>query len=435
MSTSPVLSDSPAQRERLRAVLADGPTGHLRHCLTVGVEIRGLLDEDDLRARFARLVARRPALGGVFTGEGTHRLAAGATVELRRQRVDAPTAAARWAIANDIAGFESERPFGLGETPLVRGTLLSTEDDRHLLVVCLDQLVCDAWSANLVVADLLGDGDATPDDYPRVWCELGEWVAGPDGRTAAARRRERVADAWDRWPVPVDGDPADPYDAVERFLPLDDAVTKVLRDRVRDARGTLLAAGALALAAGLAEDATAPLALRTTLAGRETPDEQGVVGWFANEAVLRLPARTGGVLDWVTALRAEVFAALADQRVPYPLVADAVPAGDPDGASCALVFLPKGLSGGEQADYRLGGAVATRTAVSICPTGADIDFFMIEDAPPIPGSPAGMLTVGATTRRGVASPATVDHLLDRWIASLTALADRDWATAAVAQIG
>jgi hypothetical protein len=427
--------NSVAQRERIRMLLEYGPTGRLRHCLTVGIEIHGKADDDDLSARLTRLIKRRPALSSVFVDESTHRLTRDTAVGLRRQHIDAPTPKARWAIANHIAGFEAERPFQLGDRPLVRATLLTTEEDRHLLVVCLDPLVCDAWSANLVVKDLLADDlDESPDAYPTAWLSREAWLAGPEGQAAVHRRRQQAADAWRCWPVPVDKDVHDPDETIERFIPVDDAVVALLRDKVRWARGSLLAVGALALACSAATDATAPLALRTTVAGRATRAEETIVGWFANEAVLRIPPRNGTVLQLLTALRAEIFAALGDQRVPYALVDPSLSPGVPDGPSCALVFLPSGLSGGQQVGHRLGDATATRTAVSVCPTGADIDFFMIEDMPPVDDRPRALLAVGAGTRRAVASPTTIDQLLERWLAALGELATCDWERTPVAEI-
>ena len=430
------LPNSVAQRERIKLLLEHGPTGRLRHCLTVGIEIHGKADEDDLRVRLARLVRRRPALTSLFIDENSHCLTHDAVPELRRQHIDAPTPQARWAIANHIAAFEAERPFRLGEHPLVRGTLLTAEEDHHLLVVCLDQLVCDAWSANLVVKDLLADDvDESPDAYATAWLEREAWLAGPEGQAAVERRRRRVADAWRRWPVPVDGEADDLDENIERFILVDDTIVGLLKDKVRQARGSLLAVGALALACSAASDATAPLALRTTVAGRAERAEETIVGWFSNEAVLRIPPRDGAVLELLTALRAEIFAALNDQRVPYALVDTSLLPGVPDRPSCALVFLPSGLSGGQQASpHNLGNATATRTAVSVCPTGADIDFFMIEDMPPTSDRPRAQLAVGAGTRRTVASPTTIDQLLDRWLAVLGELATCDWERTRVTEL-
>lgn len=89
------------------------PTGQLRHCLTVGAEIRGPVDEGELRARLDGLIARRPALGSVFTDHGTHRLADG-SMELRRQAASGPDAVSRWRTSKEVAGFEGQRPFSPG---------------------------------------------------------------------------------------------------------------------------------------------------------------------------------------------------------------------------------------------------------------------------------------------------------------------------------
>ena len=286
------LSNSSAQRERIRRIAERGPTGRLRHCLTVGAEIHGQVDENELRGRLGCLIDRRPALGSVFTDCGTHRLAGGSPV-FRRQAISAPDAASRWRITRDIAAFEAQRPFAPGEHPLVRGLLLSPEVDRHLLVLTIDQLVGDSWSANLIVRDLFGEESARsvrePDGYAAVWREREEWLADPEGVSAVERRRRHLADATPRWPIPANPD-LEALSVAEEFVALNDSVTDALRVRVREAHGSLLAVAAMALVLSIVEDPDQPLALLSTLAGRETPAEQEVVGWFAGDGVIRLPA-------------------------------------------------------------------------------------------------------------------------------------------------
>lgn len=433
------LPNSTAQRERIRQITERGLAGRLRRCLTLGAEIHGQVDENELRDRLDRLIARRPALGSMFTARGTHRLAGGSAV-FRRQAITAPDAESRWRIARDIADFESQRPFAPGDHPLVRGLLLSVEEDRHLLVLTIDQLVGDAWSANLVVRDLFGDEDARsgcePDGYAAVWRERENWLAGPEGAAAIERRRRHLADARRGWPIPASPDPDPEASAVteERFVAVDDAVTQALRLRVREAHGSILAVGAMALTLSIAGDPDQPLALLSTLAGRESAAEQEVVGWFANDGVIRLPPRRGTVREYATALRAEIFAALGDQRVPYELLSDALLNEPPAGRSCALVFLPREVSGGRPAEQRLGPAAVSRTAISICPTSADIDFYLIEDAPPMTTVAPAALTVGASTCHDVADDQTVNRLLQRWIATLTALASLPWADTPITSV-
>jgi hypothetical protein len=423
----PELPNNATQRERIRELTACGPTGRLRHCLTAGIEIRGLVDEEELRERIGRLTARRPALGSVFTGADTHRPVSGEPPRFRRQLIDGITSGARWAVANDIADSEAYRPFRFGEHPLVRGTLLTTEEDRHLLVVNADQLVCDAWSANLVVNDLLADDhDAVPDAYPSVWQAREDWLRSPAGITATQRRSDRVSGAWRRWPVPLSPDPGAADEVVERFVAVDDNITLALRDRVRRVRGSLLAVGAAAFAISTVSEPSLPLALTSSLAGRESAAEEDVVGCFANEAVLAMPPRRGTVAEYLTVVRGEIFAALQDQRVPYGLLRSALHDGYAGGPSCALTFLPKGLSGGETVPARLGGAVAIRTALSTCPTSADIDLFMIEEAPPNGDGARTLLRLGASGERAVVGEATVERLLEQWAAAITVLAEQDW---------
>lgn len=425
------LPNSDAQRERIRKITQCGPAGRLRHCLTVAVEIRGQVDEAELRSRLDRIVTRRPALGSVFTGNLTHQLRGG-TPAFRQQVISASDAESRWRIAMEIAQFEAQRPFRAGEHPLIRGLLLSAETDRHLFVLNFDQLVSDNWSANLVLDDLFDlDGAGTradPDAYPRLWRERADWLAGPAGSAAISRRRAHLADAALNWPVPVDPDAEGQATVADRFLAIDETVTERLRCQVRQARGSLLAAAAMALVVSLVEDRDQPLGLLSTLAGRESPAEQAVVGWFANCAVIRLPPRGGTIQDFATALRGEIFAALGAQRVPFELVAESMPAGEPGGPSCALVFLPKGFSGGRQPEQRMGGALITRAAVDVCPAGADIDFFLIEDAAPMQSTPSATLTIGASTWTDVAGPETVHRMLERWVSVLAALAEYPWAS-------
>lgn len=430
------LPNSVAQRVRIERIRADGCTGRLRHCVTTAVELLGRVDEDELRTGLARLVSRRPALGSVFGAQRSHRLRGGEP-SLRHHVLPAPDAEARWRAAREIADFEAQRPFALGEHPLVRGLLLTAGGDRHLFVLTTDQLVSDAWSANLLLDDILsGDilsaDEATPDAYPSVWRAREDWLAGADGAATLARRREHLTDAGQRWPLPVTADEQAPATVLDRFAALDGTVADALLAKVREARGTLLAAGAIALAA-MAGGAGPPLALRTTLAGREGPDE-AVVGWFANEAVLRLPPRNGTVLEYATALRAEVFGALTDQRIPYDLVADALPEGAPGGPSVALVFLPGALTRGPQREYRVGDAIAQRSGVSICPTGADIDFFLLENPPPMSTTPRAALTAGVLASTDVVSPDALEQLLQRWTAALAALAAIPWSSTHVDEL-
>jgi len=80
----------------------------------------------------------------------------------------------RWRIATDVANFEAWRRSLPGSIP-GRALLLSTEEDRHLFVLNLDQLVSDAWSATWWwTTSSAGEGAGVfgePGAYAEVWRE------------------------------------------------------------------------------------------------------------------------------------------------------------------------------------------------------------------------------------------------------------------------
>jgi hypothetical protein len=433
------LPGSPSQRHRLELLSRTGPTGNLGHCLTVGIELTGALDLVELRARLVGLIRRRPALSAVFGADGTHTVQ-DLPAELVHVRAPGADPDQRWQAAQDLAAAESARPFRPDAGARLRLTAVTAEPWHHFVILAVDPLVCDAWSVNHLVDDLLAPGDAPQDDdgYPRTWRNRQEWLAGAQGRAAIERRRAAVAGSWQRWPLPAAGGTADDG-GTERYLAVAERTSAALQVKVRAERSTVLAVTAAALVIcsvdagagywGAAEGATGdpPLALRSTFAAREGPDEWTAVGAFATDVVLCLPRRSGTIAEYLRLLRAEVFHALADQRVPGELVESGLARGIASGPTCALVYLPKDLSGGRQAGRRLGGAEATRTAVSICPTGADLDLFVVEGAPPMRSVPPAELTLGATSWCGHL-PRQLEDLLDRWATTLDLLVHTDWAT-------
>jgi len=419
------MPNSAAQRSRIQAIRRHGGVGRFGHCLTGGLRLDGTVGLDELASSLARMAGRHPALTATFEGSDTHTTGA-AEIPIEIRDVSGRTAADRWSRALAMAEAESERPFSPTDPSRCRVSLIRVEVDLHLLVLAVDPLVCDAWSVNILIEELAsptaGDGD---DGYREVWDERQRWLTSDSGLVACRQRRAVVGGALDRWPVGIaDRAEGSPARATERYLAIDDAVARGVQEKLRNERSTLLAVAAAAAVLGIAPGAD-PLALRSTFAGRETSAEQAVVGAVATKAVMRTPPAVGSLATYLKDLRSEVFACLGAQRVAYELVADTLAAGPADGASVALVVLPKDLSGGTQRELTVAGALASRTAVSVCPTGADIDLFVLEGAPPMQTVEPAELTIGACSWRGDTDE-WVDRLLVRWRAAFAALSKLDW---------
>lgn len=416
--------NSPGQRSRLLAIRRTGAVGRFGHCLTGGLRLDGRVDLGDLARSLGHLLRRHPALTARFDDSELHTTAPGAA-RVSVRDVAGAGRAERWTRALELA--EAASPLAPDGPDRYRMTLFRIDPDLHLMVLAVDPLVCDAWSMNLLISELATPAGERPHDdgYPTLWVERQRWLTSAAGVRAGRDRRARVAGALDRWPVGSARAASDTGRGTERYLAIDDHVADRIREKLRTERSTLLAVAAAAAVLGAVPSAE-PLALRSTFVSRGSAAEEAVVGAMATQVVLRTPRATGTIAAYLHDLRAEVFACLGAQRVSSELVADTLALGAPDGASVALVVLPRDLSGGTQRDLDVAGARAERTAVSVCPTGADLDLFVLEGAPPMQTVEPAHLTIGACSWRGD-DAAWVDAFLARWCAGFAALAETDWA--------
>lgn len=436
------LPNSHGQRARLAAIVA-GQAGHLAHCVTTAVDITGPLRVDVLRQALDRVVATRPALRGVFSpAVPYHEIAPARPVPLVHRVLSESTPARRWQAAHDAAAQESRQPFAVGATPLLRALLLTAEPRRHLLVISADPLAADAWSANLIQDDLVRHalagtrpvGPPTDDAYPAVRRNRARWEQGPAGEVALARRRARLAGSTDRlpWNAPAaDADDQGNDALTEQSVDLPDAVVLRLRERIRAAAGSTLAAGLAGVVAALPCEPTRPVTVTSTFAARTPGAEQQVVGWLSTDVAVVLPAPRGQVDDYLRALRSEIFDVLGDQWLPLDRLRDAGQPVPDGGVSVSLLYLPSQLSGGAQTTAQRGPVSGQRSAVSVCPTGADIDLFLLEAPPPRADGSRPLIRLGAICTRSRAGMAQT--LLNRWHDALVALADLDWRRSSMTQ--
>lgn len=425
------LPNNAAQRAKLAA---DGSGNEFS--LTAALEIHGIAPVEALQNGLHRLVERRPALRICFDTVEEHHLTRASAPDLLHVTIESSTQEDAWREIHDRARREAHTPVPGGSGPRLRATLFSASPDRHLLVLAIDPLVCDAWSANLLVDDLLTEQD-TPqdngipeataeDDYRAVWLARQSWLAAPEGREAFTRRAKEISGVLRHWPLATRrAKPAD-VEPIEQLTDIDDEVARALRQRLRKAHGSMLAVGAHALASVCPVTAHTPLALTAPVTAR-APSEEGVVGHFSTDGILVIPARRGTIKEHLSALRAEVFAALLEQRLPYEELAESLDnSRSTAGLTLSLLFLPGKLSGGGQGRLALGHAEAARAAVGICPSGADVDLYMVEDPPPLDDGMCPLLRVGATVRNGALGAEEVDRLLADWVTALEWMARSDW---------
>ncbi|HEV8197079.1 MAG TPA: amino acid adenylation domain-containing protein, partial [Gemmatimonadales bacterium] len=193
------------------------------------------------------------------------------------------------------------RPFDLTRAPLCRVTVARIADQDTLLLLTMHHLVCDGWSAELILSQLVqayaarAAGRApAPEESGRDFGDYAAWLAAPE--RAAARRqhleywRTLLDDADLSVDLPSDHPrPLQPtFEGHRQRVVLPSALLAELDRRAKEHETTL---NVLLLASfrillyrlGNQEDLT----FGTVLAGRDSLDVERTIGYFARTVLVR----------------------------------------------------------------------------------------------------------------------------------------------------
>ncbi|MUN36832.1 non-ribosomal peptide synthetase [Actinomadura litoris] len=289
-----VLPLSPLQEGLLFHGLYDRTAGEV-YTIQVVLDLEGRVDEAELRAAAAALLARHPGLRTSFRYEGlTNPVQVVAPdVPLDFTTVDDP--------AEDVLAADRARGFDLTRPPLIRFTLVRLGGDRHRLVLTMNHTLVDGWSVPILIRELLAlySGSA-PLPEVRPYRDHLAWLAGQD-HDAARRAWTEALSGLDEPTrvVPVDQARA-PIAPGHHEFTLPEPVTAALAryGRARGLTSNTMVQAAWALLLGKLTGRT-DVVFGTTTSGR-SPELDGVenmVGLFINTLPLRVRLDAGESLD------------------------------------------------------------------------------------------------------------------------------------------
>jgi amino acid adenylation domain-containing protein len=149
--TSPLTE---AQREIwLSASLSEAADNAYNESFTL--KMYGPLDAVALCNSLNQVVARHDALRAVFSVDGeSQEFAPRLQIEIPLVDLRALSSAARDTRIAAIVAEEASTPLSLTRGPLIRAQLLKLGDEEHQLVVTTHHIVCDGWSANVMLGEL-----------------------------------------------------------------------------------------------------------------------------------------------------------------------------------------------------------------------------------------------------------------------------------------
>jgi amino acid adenylation domain-containing protein len=277
--------------------------GSAAYHLPGALHLKGILDVSALERSLAEIWGRHEALRTTFEsvdGRPVQRIGAPDTFVLARRDLMGLPPEERVAEARRLTEKEAQRPFDLATGPLFRCTLLTLDEDEHLLLSTAHHVVADAWSIGILVRELgalyrafvRGEPSPLPPlgvQYPDFAQWQRHWLSGPElERQVSYWRRQLEA-------VPVLNLPTDrPRPAAQTFRGAQHhfLIEPEIADRVRRLARTEKATVFMVLVAAFQAvlqrySGQDDIALGTPIAGRRLAELEDLVGLFANTLVLR----------------------------------------------------------------------------------------------------------------------------------------------------
>ncbi|WP_307794069.1 non-ribosomal peptide synthetase/MFS transporter [Actinacidiphila bryophytorum] len=324
---------SPAQ-ERLWFMEQYAP-GTAAYTVPVVLRLRGGIDAGALGAALDAVAARHESLRMRFaaTDDGRPELHIAEAVAIAPDTADAegadPAARETWVRAAVAARLAE--PFDLARGPLLRAALFTLEPGDQVLVLTVHHIVCDGWSAELLVGELLDQLTSGATTAPPLRMQYGDYALWQRDRL-----RQRLADGaqerdvayWrDRLaglpPLDLPTDLPRPARPTFRGAPvgvrLDEAATAALRRTALGQGATLYMAVLAAYAAVLSRYARQDdFAVGSPQAGRTHPELEPLIGMFVSMLVTRVDtAGDPTFTELVTRVRDTVLDGYAHQELPF----------------------------------------------------------------------------------------------------------------------
>ncbi|NEB42428.1 non-ribosomal peptide synthetase [Streptomyces sp. SID14515] len=295
------------------------------------LRLTGALSEPALRAAFDGTAARHEALRTRFPhldGRPAARVEPPApvpveSIDLRGRPADAPR----------LLAERTNAAFDLAQGPLLRVSLLRTDEDEHLLCLVLHHIVADGWSLNLLRAELATryaahlDGRAVelPEllPYTEYARREREFADGSEAEAALAHWCERLAGApvLDLRPTVADGVGATGGAFhTRRIAGAGAAVDALARQKRCTPFMVLLAAYQVLLHRWTRQE---DFCVGVPAAGRNEPELEELIGYFSTTLVLRAELAGSPTFgELLRRVRRSALAGFTHDRVPFERLID-----------------------------------------------------------------------------------------------------------------
>ncbi|HYH82826.1 MAG TPA: amino acid adenylation domain-containing protein, partial [Longimicrobium sp.] len=310
--------------------------------VSASLRLSGELDRAALVRALDGMVRRHEALRTTFAevdGEPVQRIAPAEASRFHLVDHDLGTGDGAGEALRRIVAEETGAPFSLERGPLVRGRLVRTGPDEHVLLVTMHHIVTDGWSMGVWKTELSALYGAyrrgEPDPLPPLEIQYADyaawqrtWVDGEVLRRQAEYWRRTLSGAPELLELPADHPRPARQDHRGAFLPwaLDEELASTLKSLGRrhgTTRFMTLLAGWSVVLGRLSGQEEVMVGMPTANRGRR--EIEGLIGFFLNTLPLRVElAGSPTVAELLARVKARVLEAQENQDIPFEQVVELV---------------------------------------------------------------------------------------------------------------
>jgi amino acid adenylation domain-containing protein len=243
------------------------------------------------------------------------------------------------ARVRQLALEEARQPFDLAGDPLVRARLLRVNEQDHFLILNVHHAVLDGWSMGTLFQELgnlyevFSEGQPVPlSPLPVQFADYAVWQRETiQGDVLAAQLdywKRQLGDHLPALNVPADyARPAtQSFRGARQAMLLSEELTQALKELSRregvTVFMTLLAAFNILLSRHSGQD---DVIIGSTIAGRNRPEIEGLIGFFINALVLRIDlSGEPSFLELLKRVREVCLGAYTHQDLPFEKIVEAI---------------------------------------------------------------------------------------------------------------
>jgi FkbH-like protein len=314
--------------------------GNVAYNIFNALRLRGSLDVEALARGFRQVVQRHESLRTTFQavdGQPYQRIVPNLDVKLQMLDISTLADTERESAAQRLAREEGRLPFDLSNGPLVRCTLLKLAGDEHVLLLNMHHIVSDGWSMGIFFRELMAfalsgsDGESGPlQPLPLQYADFAlwqrSWLQGKELERQVEYWRKQLGDAPDRLALPADyaRPEVQAYRGGRLYFKLNKELSTGLHTLSRREGATLF----MTLLAGFDAllwrySGQTDIVVGSPVANRSRAELEGLIGFFANNLVLR--ARLSGDMrfsELLSQIKETCLRAYQHQDLPFEKLVD-----------------------------------------------------------------------------------------------------------------